>query len=287
MDRIVIVGCGYTGCRLAARCVAAGHAVEGLVRSPEAAARVVATGAAVRSWDLDRSPDAGAPDVSGAQVFYFTPPPDRGADDPRLARFLALCEARGLPRRVVYASTSGVYGDCAGEWVDEERPLAPATPRARRRAAAEACLHEWSGRTGCEVVVLRIAGIYGPGRLPIERLRRALPVVRPEESGYSNRIHVDDLVTVASAASVCGRSGRAYNVADGEPSSMADYFNQVADAVGLPRPPQITFAEALEQMPPALLSFLQESRRLVVRRMREELGVTLRFPDLVSGLANC
>jgi nucleoside-diphosphate-sugar epimerase len=185
---------------------------------------------------------------------------------------------------VVYISTTGVYGDCGGAWVDETWPARPAVDRARRRWDAEQTLSRWSRHTGCELVVLRVAGIYGPGRLPLERIRQAVPMVREAESPYSNRIHVDDLATVCMAAMERGQPGAVYNACDGSPSTMTDYFLAVADAAGLPPPPLIPLAEAAGQISEAMLSYLAESRRLSNRRQSEDLGVVLRYPTLAQGL---
>jgi nucleoside-diphosphate-sugar epimerase len=135
------------------------------------------------------------------------------------------------------------------------------------------------------IVVLRVAGIYGPDRLPVERLSRREPVLREEESPWSNRIHVDDLAQACVAAMRHGRNGAVYNATDGHPSTMTDYFNRVADAVDLPRPPQVSRVDSRTRMSEGMLSYLAESKRLDNRRLREELGVKLQYPDLASGLA--
>jgi nucleoside-diphosphate-sugar epimerase len=132
-----------------------------------------------------------------------------------------------------------------------------------------------------------VAGIYGPGKLPLARLRRGEPTVRESEAPYTNRIHIDDLVRVCLAALARGGDGEVYNVSDGVPGNMTDYFNQVADWAGLPRPPQIPLAEATDRLSAGMLSYLQESRRLDSGKLRRELGVALRYPDLASGLAAC
>ena len=135
--------------------------------------------------------------------------------------------------------------------------------------------------------MLRVPGIYGPGRLPERRLRQGLPVIDPAESPYSNRIHSEDLATAACAAAQCGIDGAAYNIADGRPSPMADYFLRCATRLGLPPPPIIPMAQARRALTPAMLSFLEESKRLRIDRMREQLGVVLRYPSLREGLADC
>lgn len=134
-------------------------------------------------------------------------------------------------------------------------------------------------------MILRVAGIYGPGKLPLERLRKRLPMVREEEAPYTNRIHIDDLVQVSLAAMTQGGNGEVYNVSDGHPGNMADYFNRIADRTGLPRPPSISLAEVEGRLSAGMLSYMRESRRLDNRKMLRELGVVLHHKDLESGLA--
>jgi len=283
----VIVGCGDVGCRVGARLRARAMPVLGLARSAPGCERIRAAGLEALQLDLDAGRWSSLPALRGALVFYFAPPAREGEDDARLARFLARLDTRERPPRLVYISTSGVYGDCGGAWVDETWPLAPRTARAKRRAAAEQCLQAWSRTRDAEVVVLRVPGIYGPGRLPLERLRRGFPVVREAEAPCSNRIHVDDLAAAAVLAADKAPPGCVYNVADGRPSTMTDYLNRVADWAGVSRPPQISLARARRELSPAMLSFLEESRRLDCRRLFGELGFVPRYPDLDAGLASC
>jgi nucleoside-diphosphate-sugar epimerase len=282
---VLIVGCGYVGRRVAAVHLGRGQPVAGLVRSAASAQALERDGIAPVCADLDGQP----PDLPtlDAGVYYLAPPPETGATDPRLRAFLDALPRTGQPRRIVYVGTTGVYGDCGGDWVDESRPANPSVDRARRRWDAECRLREWSASTGAELVVLRVAGIYGPGRLPLDRLRRALPMVAEDEAPWTNRIHVDDLAAVCVAAMERAPNGGVYNVSDGHPGNMADYFNRVADMAGLPRPPVVRLADASGQLSEGLLSYLRESRRLENGRMLRELGVTLRYPTLDEGLPGC
>jgi nucleoside-diphosphate-sugar epimerase len=281
---VLIVGCGYVGRRLARQLRAEGRRVTGLVRSADSAAALRQDGMIAIQVDLDGAADL-PPLPGAAELYYFAPPPGEGEHDPRLERVLAAL-ADSLPARIVYISTSGVYGDCAGAWIDESYPLNPTTPRARRRAAAEAALQAWSTATGVPAVILRVPGIYGPGKLPLERLRKGLPLLREEDSPYTNRIHVDDLIAACRAAMVRGTPGAAYNVSDGSPSNMTDYFNRIADVAGLPRPPVVARAD-IEALSPGMRAFMEESKRLDNRRLREELGVELRYATLEAGLQAC
>jgi nucleoside-diphosphate-sugar epimerase len=283
---VLIVGCGYVGQRVAALHLARGEPVVGVVRSEASAQALERAGIAAARADLDATPLPDLPTLEDG-IYYFAPPPDRGITDPRVAAFLASLSRSGQPRRIVYVGTTGIYGDCRGDWVDESRPANPSVDRARRRWDAETRLREWSRATGGELVVLRVAGIYGPDRLPLERLRRGLPMVASDEAPWTNRIHADDLATVCLAAMDRAPGGAVYNVSDGHPGNMADYFNRVADLLGLPRPPVIRLADAGGQLSEGLLSYLRESRRLDNRRMLRELGVTLRYPTLDAGLPAC
>lgn len=281
----LIVGCGDVGTRLARALIAGGMRPVGLVRRQRVADALGHAGIAPVVSDLDQPIDEPAAAAADGLVFYLVPPArEAHDDDPRLRHFLAAC-AQAVPRRLIYVSTSGVYGDCGGAWVDETRPPAPGTDRARRRLAAEGIAADWCAAHGTELVILRVAGIYGPGRLPLDRLD-TMTVVCPEEAPWSNRIHVDDLVTVLRAAAARRRPRPVYNVADGNPTSMTDFLYRLADAAGRPRPPCVTLAEAPDHLAPEMLAYVRESRRLDIGRMRRELAVTLRFPTLDEGIAD-
>jgi len=251
-----------------------------------AASRDALRDAGIPALELDLALDElGVLPLTGRRVFHLAPPPGQGTEDWVTRRLIAAFAHHGHPRRIVYISTTGVYGDCGGAWVDETWPTRPSAERARRRVDAEQRLREWSRTPGASLVTLRVAGIYGPGRLPVERIRQGLPLVRESEAPYSNRIHVADLVQVCIAAMERGLDGAVYNACDDEPTTMTDYFFQVADALGLPRPPVIPLAEGEGQLSPGMLSYMQESRRLSNRRLRDELGLALAFPTLREGLA--
>lgn len=280
---MLIIGCGYVGERLARQYLDRDRPVQGLVRSSEGLARLAALGIPGIRKDL-ASDDLGDLPLDGAQVFHLAPPPGRGVEDTHTRRLVAALGRAGQPMRIVYVSTTGVYGDCQGAWVDESWPIQPAADRSRRRWDAEQTLRRWSLETGGDLVILRVAGIYGPDRLPLERIRQGVPLVRPEEAPFTNRIHAVDLVAALEAAMERGLSGGVYNACDGHPCTMTDYFLAVADTAGLPRPPLISLAEASGQLSEGMLSYLAESRRLSNRKLIEELGLSLRFPTLADGL---
>ena len=285
MNAVFIVGCGDIGRRVAALCLAQGQAVTGLVQSATSAALLRQLGITPLQADLDDPAALRALDCAGQAIYYFAAPPVDGEIDPRMAHFLTGIAVDRLPQRIVYISTTGVYGDCGGAWITEDQPVNPRTPRGKRRLDAENALRAWSAQTGVPIVILRVPGIYGPGRLPAERIRKALPVLREEDAPYSNRIHADDLARVCVAAMQRGTPGTVYNVADNQPTTMSHYFNRIADTLGLPRPPAVSMSEAREKLTAAMLSFIEESRRIDNRKMREELGVALQYPNLESGFA--
>lgn len=283
---MLIIGCGDVGRRVARHYSDSGESVQGLVRSAAGAKALRQAGIEPIVGDLDQDPLPSLPTV-GDGVFYFAPPPERGTEDPRMIRFLRCTGQDRAPRRLVYISTTGVYGDCAGAWVDESRPVNPGADRARRRLDAETRLAEWARNTGVELVILRVAGIYGPDRLPLNRIRQGLPLVRAEEAPFSNRIHEEDLVRVCVAAMERPVAGEVFNVSDGRPGTMAEYFDAIADRAGLPRSPKIPMAEAADRLSPGMLSYMRESRRLDNAKMRRLLLPELRYESLEQGLADC
>lgn len=273
--RALIVGCGDVGLRIARRLLARGIQPLGLVRRPEAARWLAANGTTPELADLDGEPPVTLPEAPW--VFWCAPPPASGATDTRLRRYLPQLAGR----RVIYGSTTGVYGDCGGRWITEDEPPSPLHDRGRRRLDAETALRD----AGLDAVILRIPGIYGPGRWPLERLRAGSPVIDPTEAPPSNRIHAEDLAEAAVLAALRGRSGQVYHVADGSPTTMTDYFWRVADHFGLPRPPAISLAEARRVFTPMQRSFIEGAKRLSIERAIGELGFNPVYKSLSQGLA--
>ncbi len=283
-DRVTIVGCGDIGLRVAQACLSRGQPVTGWVRSETSMQTLGERQIPALKIDLDR-PMPILPPLAGDELYYFAPPASEGRQEDRVAHLIDGLELAGQPRRVVYLSTSGVYGDCAGAWVDETRPPAPLADRAWRRLDGENRWRAWSRERGGELVILRVAGIYGPGKLPLARLESGRPMVAEADSPITNHIHTLDLVEICLAAMTRGAPRAVYNVSDGHPGSMTGYFNAVADFLGLPRPPVISLEEAQRELTPGMLSYLGESRRLSNRKLIEELGVRLRYPTLLEGLS--
>jgi nucleoside-diphosphate-sugar epimerase len=280
---VLIAGCGYVGQRLAAR-LRDRFEVAALVRTPEKASALAHQGIKAIVIDLDRvRAGASIPErLDQEAIVYLAPPPSVGESDLRLDRFLHL--AFVPPKSFVYMSTTGVYGDTDGGFVDESTPVQPRTERARRRVSAEEMTRVWCTERRVRRVVLRVPGIYGPGRLPLERLKQREPVVCPEDAGISNRIHVDDLVTACELAVVNKEARGVYNVTDGNSISSTAFVDAVAKIAGLPPPPRVSMEEAQLTFSPERLSFLNESRRVGNERMLKHLGVTLKYADYEAGI---
>ncbi len=283
---ILIVGCGDIGVRVAQLEKQAGRKVSGLVRSEEGAERLRSYGIVPVMGTLDDLTSLSDLPTGGKLVYYFAPPTGGGPFDSRMRSFCQAVSAGPLPEKVVYMSTSGVYGDCGGEWVTEETPLNPQTSRAQRRVDAETTLKEWGQEHSVPVIILRVTGIYGPGRLPLARIQQGHPVLREEESPPTNRIHADDLAVVSVKAAETATDGDIFNVSDGQPGTMTQYFNLVSELLDLPPLPQVDMEEAKRVMNPMMLSYLTETRRMDNRKMIDQLGVTLTYPNLKAGLKN-
>lgn len=270
MKRLLIVGHGDIARRTAAR-LPAGPEVRSISRRLGA--------------DLDRPETLAAFGSWADSVLHCAPPPQQGERDPRTAHLLALL-GRGaiIPGRIVYLSTSGVYGDCGGALVDESRPVNPRTARAMRRADAETQLAEWCTTQRVQLTVLRVPGIYAADRLPLEQLREGAPVLRAEEDAYSNHIHAEDLASICARALEDAAPAGIYNACDDSSLKMGDWLDLVADRAGLPRPARITRAEAETRISATFLSFMSESRRLVNTRLKRVLGVRLAYPTVFEGV---
>ncbi|HTP99854.1 MAG TPA: NAD-dependent epimerase/dehydratase family protein [Casimicrobiaceae bacterium] len=260
--------------------------VAGVVRRADEVPRLRAHGILPVVADLDDFGSLRRIAFAPFAVLHCAPPPSDGRDDPRTQRLVAaLTRARIIPQRFVYISTSGVYGDCAGARVPETRPRRPQTPRARRRAAAEDRLRAWAARNGVRLAILRAPGIYSDARLPLDRIRQGTPVLSPDEDVFTNHVHADDLARAAVAAIFHGGFNRAYNVTDDAEMKMGTWFDTVADAFHLPRPPRVSWEEAEQRIAPMLLSFMSESRRLANARAKRELRLRLAHPTPQSLLA--
>lgn len=280
--RLLIVGCGDV-VRRALPVLTRRWQVTALVREIDPALHTL--GVKQIRGDLDQPATLRRLAGIAHAVLHSAPPPSEGEGDPRTKRLLAtLARARSLPRRLVYISTSGVYGHCAGAVVPESRPCRASTARARRRVVAESLLRN-AGRHGWHVGILRAPGIYATDRLPLERVRRGDPVLVAAEDSYTNHIHAEDLAAACVVALERGGANRTYNICDDSDLPMGDWFDKLADAFGLPRPPRASRAEVKTRLSPMLLSFMNESRRLTNKRMKRELKLRLRYPTVDVGIA--
>ena len=283
---LLIVGCGDVGLRVA-RLLRDRWRLLALTSSAMRLDALRAAGVVPLRGDLDRPETLGRLAGLADAVLHLAPPASAGVHDLRTARLIEALARSPRLSRLVYGSTSGVYGDCHGERVDETRPLAPATDRARRRVDAEMRLRMFGRSAGVAVTALRIPGIYAldrEGGDPRERLSRGAPVLAEEDDVYTNHIHADDLARACVAALYRGRPQRAVNASDDTELRMADYFDLAADLHGLARPRRISREEAAGSLSAMQMSFMSESRRLVNRRIREELGLVLRYPTVAEGL---
>jgi nucleoside-diphosphate-sugar epimerase len=287
MKHIVIAGCGYIGARVSRLWRERGAAVTCLVRSPEKAAALSTENCAASTISLEGPADASLPDMAGCVLYYFIPPPGGGTVDTRARTFIDAMQTGQPPGVIVYISATSVYSETGGGVVTEESPAEPQSAMGKRRLDAERAFRDYGAAHDVPVVVLRVSGIYGPGRLPLMQVSQGQPLLREEESGPSNRIHADDLAAVCVAAAERGRAGDVYNVSDGHPSSMTSYFNACADLLGYPRQPQVTLEEARRVMSPLMLAYVSESRVVDNTRMLRGLGITLSYPTMREGLPAC
>ncbi len=288
--RVLIVGCGDVGLRTA-KALLPRCRVLALTSQVERVPMLRAAGLVPLLGNLDDPRSLARLAGLAGRVLHLAPPPGQGHDDPRTRHLLQALSRRGRVHALVYGSTTGVYGDAQGAWFDETRPVAPATDRGRRRVDAEAHVRWWGRRQaprwGTRASILRIPGIYAldrEGGDPRERVRRGSPVLMPADDVYTNHIHADDLARACAAALWRGRAGRVVHACDDTDMRMGDYFDWVADHFGLPRPPRLSRAQALDALSPMQLSFMSESRRLANQRLRHELRVSLRYPTIEQGL---
>jgi nucleoside-diphosphate-sugar epimerase len=289
VQKLLIVGCGDIARRTLPRLI--GHyRLFALLRNPAQCAWWRAAGALPILADLDHADSLERIAGLADQVLHFAPPPSvteaSGAPvDTRTRKLLAaLGRGKSLPQRIVYISTSGVYGDCQGARIDETRTPHPTTARAWRRVDAERQLRAFGQRNSVTVSILRAPGIYAADRLPLERLKKGAQVLRDEDDVYTNHIHAEDLAMLACAALRYGRANRIYHASDDSELKMGEYFDRVAERFGLPKPTRLSRSEAAGALSPLLLSFMGESRRLLNQRISRELKAKLRYPCVEQGI---
>jgi nucleoside-diphosphate-sugar epimerase len=265
----LIIGPGYTGGRVLARlpgAIAAGRSLPG-----------------DQHLDLDGAGELHIDLPAEYSIVYPVPPASDRPGDPRLRRFLD--QLPHEPARIVYLSTTGVYGNRDGATVDETTTPNPESESAKRRLAAETLLLEWCAGGDADPVILRVPGIYGPGRLGTARIRETMPVLAEQDANPGNRIHVDDLATCCIAALSPDVPAGIYNVGDGDTRSTTWFMNEIARQAGLPPPPTVTREAAEKTFSPMRLAFLRESRIVDTRKMRETLGTTPKYTNPADGIA--
>lgn len=278
--RLLILGCGDVGMRLLPL-LRARYRVFAVTSQPARLEELRAAGAVPVLADLDQPRTLRRLAGLAHTVIHLAPPQPEGALDRRTRHVTAI-----LPEgaRVVYVSTTGVYGDLQGALVDETQPVAPRNARAQRRVDAEQVLRAWARRAQGRLAIVRVPGIYAADRLPLARLHAGTPALAPEDDVYTNHIHADDLAAIVLRALRRGQPSRVYHAVDDSELRMADYFDAVADAFALPRPPRLPRAQLVSAVSPALLSFMSESRRLANGRLKRELGLRLAYPTVADGL---
>ena len=283
MNNLLIIGCGDIA-RRTIPLLKGRYRIYALIRNKMQRDALRATGVIPILGDLDDRQHlmkiAGLADV----VLHFAPPPNTGTTDTRTRHLLAALSRSARPKRFIYISTSGVYGDCGGTWVSETHPTNPQSARARRRVDAEARIRDWARQNHVNASILRVPGIYAEDRLPLERLRAGTPAIIAEEDSYTNHIHADDLARIVAAALSKGKPNRVYHASDDSEQKMGDYFDAVADAYHLPCPLRLPRDEVERVVSPAMWSFMNESRRLTNARMKQELKVVLRYPTVKDAL---
>jgi len=244
------------------------------------------------SYDLDNENSLFShPEIfDHSSILYLIPPPSKGKSDPRMAHFLQLIkQSNALPDKITLISTTGVYGNCHGEWVDESCEVNPNVDRAYRRVDAENQLHKFCLESDIDSNILRVSGIYAEDKLPLARIKKQLPIVNESDSPYSNRIHAEDLATICCHSLVPELSDHnytgIYNCSDNSPSTMYEYFTRLAETYHLPTPPVIDMQQAQDQLSTGMLSYMQESRRISNKKLLADFKIELTYPSLESFLA--
>ena len=275
--RVLIVGCGDVGVRAAGLLKNASR-VYALTSSESRVAHLQQQGIAALRGNLDEPASLRRLAGVASHIIHMAPPPLQGRSDPRTRALVQALLLRSSPQAVVYGSTSGVYGDCAGALINETQVLNPQTDRAHRRVDAEAWLNAWGSRGLPRINVLRIPGIYALDR------EGGTPVLQATDDVYTNHIHADDLARATVLALWRGKTLRPLHVSDDSDVLMGDYMNWAADLWQLPRPPRISREQAQTALPAMALSFMSESRRMQNQRLKTELRMKLRYPTVREGL---
>ncbi len=285
---VAIVGCGDIGLRIAGKQDESTQ-ISAIVASKSSKQRLENLGMDVQQIDLEQQVNAAdCPEIFSECIYYLVPPQKEGVQDLRSRNFLNCLRQQdaisGLPRRIVLISTTGVYGDCAGDWVNEQTSVSPGTQRGQRRLDMEQQWLAYADDHGHILSILRVPGIYSHSRLPRERLLRREPVVDPKECGYTNRIHADDLAMICIGVMQQQKKTDIYNVADGIPGTISDYLLSAAKELDIPVPPIISMQDAQSCLSSGMLSYLRESRRIDNSKLFSQFDLTLQYPDYRMGM---
>lgn len=278
---IAIIGCGHIGKLLAQQLLKINISVTGYVSSESSQSECINRNISCEIIDLDKPLES--IELTGQCLIYLAPPPRSGKKDTRIPNLLNAI-AKQAPEKFVLISTTGVYGNCQGEWIDESAPLRPNADRAFRRVDAEQQVQKFCQRLKIPLVILRVPGIYGPGKIPLARIKSGQAIVNKQDSPFTNRIHADDLVNICEQALLDTEITGIYNATDGNPGTMYDYFVGIASVMDLPAPPAISLAEAQKKLSAGMMSYMAESRRINNKKLLRDFGIVLQYPDLQAGL---
>ena len=284
---VLIIGCGDIGKRVLRKLQPQNYNIYVSSHTRDSQNQLQQLGISIIPANLDSKEDLKQLPTADANIFYFAPPSASGTTDVRMSNFVQNLSRKKPPKRIVYISTTGVYGNCDGQWISETTALDPGADRSKRRLHAESVIQEYCSLNSCEFVILRVAGIYCLEKLPIERLKNGMKVLHPNIAPASNRIHADDLANCCVKAMFDGPANEVFNIADGHPSSISDYFIQIAKIFHLPEPELLNWDQAEKEISPAMLSYLHESKKINIDKLLNVLNIKLNFPTLIDGLQNC
>ncbi len=289
INKVNIIGCGYLGKKLIFPLLEKNIDFDCFVQSEISQVNCIALGGRAHQFDLNKSglclDESKKSLLSESVLIYLAPPQNESNFDKRMQNFILwLSLLTTSPLKMILISTTGVYGNCEGEWIDESRPTNPQVDRAKRRLSAENQLKKYCDGVNIPFIIFRVAGIYAADKLPIKRIMSGEPIVCTKESGYTNRIHADDLSAFCVEAITEEVEPGIYNVCDGEPSTMNDYFMKAADALKLNRPAEISLLQAQKQLSKGMLSYLAESKRVSNKKLLANFKTPLKYKNLLSGL---
>lgn len=284
--RLLIVGAGDIGMRIVRRLHTKVRPprIYALTRKPELCLSLRHEGIIPIVGDLDHKNSLKRLRGLARSILHLAPPPNHGTEDTRTRNLLTQLfkQSSNKPYRLIYLSTTGIYGDCAGQLIDETRPPHPQSMRAKRRVAAENQLRRWAQYQHARLTILRVPGIYADDRLPLDRIRKGIPIFREEEDIYTNHIHAEDLARLCWLGLFRGQPNRVYNACDNIPLALGIWYETLAQLFGLPLPPRLTRLAVQQQVTEQQWSFLRESRRIKNTRLRKEWRLQLAFPDALD-----